>query len=115
MNHMVFSIYDAKAEAFLPPLFFKTQGIAWRAFRDCVNDAGHAFNAHPEDYSLFRLGVWEDNSAAYIAEPQPVSIVTGLELVDTMETVSQNAQGEYDIDQAALENQLNGGNDNAQT
>jgi len=54
-----FSIHDAKAQAFLTPFFFATDGQAIRVFSDTVRDPNHAFGKHPEDYSLFRIGEFD--------------------------------------------------------
>lgn len=60
MIHKVFTIHDAKANAYLPPFFLPEEGMAVRTFGDCVNNPEHSFGAHPEDYNLFVLGTWDD-------------------------------------------------------
>lgn len=60
MVHRIFTIHDSKAEAFLPPFFLPTAGMATRAFADMVMQPEHAFNQHPEDYTLFEIGEWSD-------------------------------------------------------
>lgn len=57
-----YSIFDVKAKAFLPPFFLQAQAMAVRAFADCVNDKAHAFGRNPHDYSLFHVGVFDDES-----------------------------------------------------
>lgn len=61
MIHKIFSIYDEKARAFLPPFFMAAIGQAVRAFGDCVNSKDHQFGAHPGDYSLFEIGEFDDS------------------------------------------------------
>lgn len=56
----LYTVYDEKAEAFLPPFFVPAHGIALRAFQDCVNSKDHQFGKHPADYTLFYLGDWDD-------------------------------------------------------
>ena len=70
--HM-FAIFDRKAEAFLPPFFLPAEGMALRTFEDCVNDSGHAFGAHPEDYTLFKLGMFDDANASIEMLSTPIS------------------------------------------
>jgi len=60
MKQLVFSIYDEKAEAFYPPFFLQTTGMAIREITDCVNDLTHKFGAHPADYTLFQLGEFDN-------------------------------------------------------
>lgn len=55
---VVCSVYDSKAEAWLPPMHFQSKGQAWRSFSDEVNRADSEFGKHPEDYALFVVGEW---------------------------------------------------------
>jgi len=82
MNHQLFSVYDTKAEVYTPPFFVPTLGIATRAFSDCVNSADHQFGKHPQDYTLFKLGTFDDNTAHLELLPAPQSIGNGLEYLD---------------------------------
>lgn len=63
--NQIYTVYDEKAEAFLPPFFVPNRGIAIRAFSDCVNSKDHQFGKHPADYTLFYLGDWDDNTAEF--------------------------------------------------
>lgn len=62
MKQLIFSIYDEKAEAFYPPFFLQTTGMALREITDCVNDPQHKFGAHPADYTLFQIGVFDNKN-----------------------------------------------------
>ena len=68
MVQHVFSVYDEKAEAFYPPFFLQTVGMALREIMDCVNDPKHKFGAHPADYTLFQLGVFDDSTGVLVAD-----------------------------------------------
>lgn len=61
MRLHIFSVFDTKAKAYLPPFFLPSDEVATRAFRDCVNSNDHQFGKHPEDYTLHRLGTFEDS------------------------------------------------------
>lgn len=63
MKHLLFTVYDEKAEVFTPPFFVPTLGIATRAFADCINSDEHQFGKHPADYTLFQLGSFDDHDA----------------------------------------------------
>lgn len=65
MIQQLYSVYDEKALAFLPPFFVPTHGIALRAFKDCVNSKDHQFGKHPADYTLFYLGDWDDTNCEF--------------------------------------------------
>ena len=62
MIHIAFTVLDKAAGAFLPPFFVHSEKMAIRSFSDVVSDENHQFNKHPEDYSLHRIGTFDDNS-----------------------------------------------------
>lgn len=78
----VFSIYDSKAEAYLPPFCFAATGMAIRAFADMANDPNHQVGRHPEDYTLFELGVFDDEHGQYTQDAAKVALGTGLEYIN---------------------------------
>lgn len=66
MKLKIFSVFDKAVHAFLPPFFLPTDQTAVRAFSDCVKDEKHAFYRHPGDYTLFRLGEFDDVTGAFV-------------------------------------------------
>ena len=81
----MFVIYDSKADAYMQPWFLNTTPMAIRAFTDCIGDPKHNFGAHPEDYTLFSIGTY-DNADAKIYSKAPVSLGNGIEFVQQTET-----------------------------
>lgn len=79
----IFSIFDVKANAYLPPFFLPEDAIAIRTFGDCVNDKTHAFGMHPEDYMLFYIGSFDNINSVIEPSPAPLLVHTGLELLGT--------------------------------
>lgn len=63
MRFKVFSVYDCKANAYLPPFFTPTVGMAIRMFSDAVHDEKSQFHKHAGDYTLFQIGEFEDSTA----------------------------------------------------
>lgn len=82
MIHSVFSVYDAKADAFLPPFILPRAQMAQRVFGDCVNSRTHQFHSHPEDYTLFHLGNFDDESGRLSPKETPTSMGLGIEYVN---------------------------------
>lgn len=80
MTTHVFSIYDAKAESYLPPFTTHTYGIAERMFTDMVNTPEHQFNRHPEDYTLFAIGSYDDQTA-HMTSTELTPIINGLQAI----------------------------------
>lgn len=83
MIHHVFTVHDAKSEAYLPPFHLQTKGQAIRAFTDCVNDPNHQFAKHPEDYTLFELGEFDDHNGQYACHTTPKPIGKAIEFKET--------------------------------
>ena len=81
MKHLLFTIYDEKAEVFLPPFFVPTIGIATRAFKDSINSDDHTFGKHPSDYTLFQLGSFDDHDAS-LEPADKKSLGNGVEFID---------------------------------
>ena len=81
MKHRIFSVFDVKAKAYLPPFFMPEQGQAIRIFTDCVNKPEHQFGAHPADYALFEIGDFDDNHGSLVP-CAPSLVCQGLELVN---------------------------------
>lgn len=70
----VFSVFDSKARAFFPPFYAGTLEMAARAFADCADLPDHAFGRNPEDYTLYHLGAFNDDSAVFTLLPQAVNL-----------------------------------------
>lgn len=75
----MFSVYDSKVGTYLRPFTMLTKGEATRAWSDLVNDEKTQFAKHPEDYTLFELGEWDDEKGIVINHPAPISLGTALE------------------------------------
>ena len=65
MIQKVFGVRDSKALAFLQPYFSNSVGAAVRAFADEVNDGKGMITKHPEDFLLYELGEFDDNSGEF--------------------------------------------------
>lgn len=65
MKTKAFSVYDSKAEAFMPPFFMQTVGAAVRAFSDLSNDPNTMVNRHPSDYVLYEIGSFDDDGGTF--------------------------------------------------
>lgn len=73
-----YSVRDLKASAFATPFFLSTDAVAIRTFSDAIADKSHPMAAHPEDYQLFYLGEFEDQSGAFERAQSPVFLCDGL-------------------------------------
>ena len=78
----VFAVYDSKAEAYLPPFFAQTDGLAIRLFQQAANEVNHNFNKWSEDYTLFTIGEWDQDSGTLFAAKANTSLGTALQYRD---------------------------------
>jgi len=81
MIHKMYSVFDSKAETHTPPFYDHAEGRAIRTFSDCCNDPGHQFGKHPEDYTLFLIGTFDDDTGT-IVQDKISSIATGNTLLE---------------------------------
>lgn len=70
MVHGIYSVYDAKAKAFIAPFFLPNNALAVRAFAGCARDLTHQFFRYPEDFTLYRLGTFEDSNGSIELLPE---------------------------------------------
>lgn len=81
MKLQIFSVRDIAADVYDRPFFAVSIGAARRGFGDAVNTKDNPLAAHPEDYELYHLGIFDDNAATFDLLPRPQQIATGSELV----------------------------------
>lgn len=68
MKKVYYAVYDRKAEIYSAPFLEVTDGTAIRAVQEAVKDGQHPFAKNPGDYSLHRLGTFEDTTAEISVE-----------------------------------------------
>ena len=79
MKMIVCSIKDRAADAFGRPFYVPAVGVAIRSFQDEVNrksDDSQIY-AHPDDFDLFELGVFNDDSGLFELFEQPKLLMLG--------------------------------------
>lgn len=79
MKLLMFSVFDIKAGAYLPPFSLLNEEVAKRAFLQACADPNHNFNRNPEDYTLFCVGSFDDSTGVLTLEPSPRFVMTALE------------------------------------
>ncbi len=65
MKLVVCSVFDSKADAYMQPFYSISRGSAIRSFMDAAQDEGHEFAKHAEDYTLFYLGEFDQQSGNF--------------------------------------------------
>lgn len=78
MKYLVYTVYDTKAEVYMHPFYFRTEGEAKRTFTSVVNDPNSDFYKNPEDYVFFQVAVFDDHDSSFDSIP-PKSIGVAIE------------------------------------
>lgn len=82
MMKLVCAIYDTQAKVYASPFYMNTKGEAVRAFSDAVNDAQMgSLNKHPQDFLLFCIGEWDDNTGKLVSYSPPERLALGSDFV----------------------------------
>ncbi len=89
MKLNMYAIYDTASGLYGRPLFAQADGEAIRAFDDLSVNADHEVGKHPEDYSLNRLGIYDDTNGKLINEENEC-LITGLEAVAKSRNVKRD-------------------------
>lgn len=77
MRYKMVVIRDRAADVYNQPAFVPSLGIAHRSFADEVNlvDPNNQLNKHPEDFDLYYIGEWDDNTGEFDAvRPQQIAV-----------------------------------------
>ena len=74
MKQQFYAVYDKAIAAYMRPFVAQSDGQAVRLFKDETENNESPFFKHPEDYALFRLGVWNDQDGKITPEePHPLA------------------------------------------
>lgn len=58
----VYAVFDEKAKNFGAPFCTSNDNLAMRSFNDAAATPGSVIHNHPEDFKLYQLGTFDDNS-----------------------------------------------------
>lgn len=81
MKHYIYSVHDVKAEAFLRPFFVPTHGLAMRSFENEVKNPDSPMYQNAEDYTLFQLGEFDDDTGKFETLMAPKSVLSGVQVL----------------------------------
>lgn len=75
------SIRDSAVNSFMRPFFVPAVGSAVRSFQDEVNRKDSEMRKHPDDYELFELGAFEEETGKFSSLPEPRSLSRGKDVI----------------------------------
>jgi len=80
MIRQIYSVRDAQAAIYGPPVLALTDGEAIRSFQTAANNPQSAIGQHPADYDLFHLGTFDDETGKYQSLEAPKRLIKALDL-----------------------------------
>lgn len=102
MIQKMFAIRDTKAQAFLQPFFSSAAGAALRALGDAVNDGKSPIALHPEDYVLYEVASFDDQTAEIV----PISPIKLLAMAADFAPVTPKIPNYVHKDMAATDSDM---------
>lgn len=79
MKKMIFSVFDNKASVYCIPFYQENLGTAIRSFAAALKDQNSLMAQFPEDYGLYQIGVFDDQTGEITAQvPLHVASATSL-------------------------------------
>jgi hypothetical protein len=79
MKQIICTVKDRAADAYGRPMFVPSAGVAIRSFSDEINrnNAENQLYNHPDDFDLYELGEFDDNTAVFSLHEQPKLLSLG--------------------------------------
>ncbi len=90
MKVQCYAIFDACSGIYEKPFFSTTDGLVKREFQDVAGAAEHPISKHPEHYSLWRLGTF-DNVNGLMTNENNECLWTATEAISQSQTVDNEA------------------------
>ena len=76
MKKIYYAVFDREAKLYSQPFLEVTDGTAIRAVQDLViNSKDHVFAKHPGDFSLHRLGEFDEGTGVITGQEKPEKII----------------------------------------
>lgn len=86
----IYTIRDQKGETFNTPFFQKTHGEAERSFKTLVNDGKSLVSQYPDDFDLYHLGDFAEESGIIkpLDTPQHIAKAVNMKPSSTVEAIN---------------------------
>lgn len=91
MELKMYSFQDQKAGIFYPPIYKPTYAEAEREFSNIVNYKGSTMNNNPEDFHMYYIGTYDNNTGKVEPVEPPQHLIAAHQLVkrDPPKTLDQ--------------------------
>lgn len=80
MELKIFTVRDSKSSAYFPPFFTLNVDTATRSIKELMYDVNHQFARFSHDFSLYELGIYDDQTGALDCH-EPVHVFNFVDLL----------------------------------
>lgn len=80
----VFALFDSKAQAYCMPFYAPAVGLAVRNVADAAKDPQCTFGKHPEDFTLYQIGEFDDSLGLLVGMEPKVNLGLVSQLMDPL-------------------------------
>ena len=87
MQLRVYALLDTKAQYFGIPFFCQSDGEAVRACMEAANDMRSTIGRYPTDFSLFRIGHYDNQTAQLVPVDRPENLGVVLNFLPIQSTL----------------------------
>lgn len=76
---LMFAVLDKAAQLYMAPFFVVAEGVAVRDFMDEANNPSSLLSKHAKDFSLYRLGSFDDVTGSVFLHPEPQYVISAVQ------------------------------------
>ncbi|AXL14623.1 nonstructural protein [Microviridae sp.] len=80
MKLNMYVIYDAKAEVYNKPFYLLNDDVARRSAEQLMQDGNTDIARHPEDFTMFKLGTFDDTACMFDFLDSRIPVINFIEL-----------------------------------
>lgn len=84
MHYLLVSIKDRAIESFLPIGNCRAEGEAIRVFKDMIRDTNTPQHAHPDDFDIYIVGHFDDQTGLITPQTPPRKLADGKTIKETL-------------------------------
>lgn len=82
MIKVVCSVFDSKAAVYANPFYSPNTAVAIRDFSHACHDPNVALFRNPEDYSLYQVATFDDESGLFVPTVPPAFLISAASVVN---------------------------------
>lgn len=89
MIQQAFCVFDRAAQAYFPPVFFPTMGLAERWFADMASNPEMVIHKHPGDHELFHVGEFDAETGDLRGRDKPSLVATAIQVLSLRQVANE--------------------------